>query len=214
MLSCEPDQLQEFVCPGVVVDVVGGRGHVAVAFVDQRDFRPRFLPRFLSYDFFMVEYLAFVTFQSSDGRRMRGLYLIRSETPSSFACIASRVFSHYNFRKIDLNITETETTKRFTSTKAGIDVSIKLDDQQSDGHSWENYYELSKPRSFNFQHLARSGATLVIRGVLKGWAPQPAKVVRCHMDTVTSLGIRFDSPPHAIHVSEVDYLWRNSRIDR
>jgi len=220
MYSCEPDDLQRLLCPGIDVDVIGGRGHLAVAFVDQRDFRPRGFPRWAGRDFFMVEYLAFVTYESSDGRQMRGLYLLQSDTPSTLACIGSRVFSHYRFRKIDLTINETDTTRRFTSTKARIDVAISLDtdtdtDTDTDGSEepWADYGQLSKPRSFNFQHLKRSNATLVIRGVLKGWTPRPATVLTSDIAAVEELGINFDGPPKAIEVDNVEYLWRNSRID-
>lgn len=214
MYSCEPDDLQRLLCPGINVDVIGGRGHLAVAFVDQRDFRPRGFPRRVGRDFFMVEYLAFVTYESSDGRQMRGLYLLQSDTPSTLACIGSRIFSHYRFRKIDLTIDETGNTRRFTSAKAGIDVTISLDTEaDSRDAPWADYAQLSKPRSFNFQHLKRSNATLIIRGVLKGWTPRPATVLAADIALVDGLGIAFDGPPKAIEVDNVEYLWRNSRID-
>lgn len=212
MYSCEPDDLQRFLCPGINVDVIGGRGHLAVAFVDQRDFRPRGLPHQAGSDFFMVEHLAFVTYESSDGRRMRGLYLLQSDTPSTLACIGSRIFSHYRFRKIDLTVNETGNTRRFTSAKAGIDVTIALD-AHNEGEVWADYKQLSKPRSFNFQYLKRSNATLVIRGVLKGWKPRPATVLKADIAAVDEMGIAFDGPPKAIEVDDVEYSWRNSRID-
>ena len=215
MYSCDPADLQQILCPGIEVDVIGDRGHLAVAFVDQRDFRPRGFPRWAGRDFFMIEYLAFVTYRSSDGRQMRGLYLLQSDTPSVLACIASRIFSHYRFRKIDLDTTDTNGTRRFTSAKAGVDVSIELDDQHDLGtEHWANYDELVKPRSFNFQHLKRSDSTLVVRGVLKGWTPRPTTVLHADVATIAGLGIKFDGPPKAIEVEDVQYLWRNSRIDR
>ncbi len=212
MYSCEPDDLERLLCPGINVDLIGGRGHLAVAFVDQRDFRPRGAPQWAGRDFFMVEYLAFVTYESSDGRQMRGLYLLQSDTPSTLACIGSRIFSHYQFRKIDLRVSETSTTKRFASTKAGIDVTISLD-ADSRGDAWAGFEELSRPRSFNFQHLKRSNATLVIRGVLKGWDPRPTTVLNADVAAVDGMGITFDGPPKAIEVDNVEYLWRNSRVD-
>ncbi len=214
LYSCEPSDLQRLLCPGIEVDVIGGRGHLAVAFVDQRHFRPRGLPRWVGRDFFMVEYLAFVTYESSDGRLMRGLYLLRSDTPSRLACIGSRLFTHYRFREIDLEVTHADQVRRFESDKAGIDVALSLaripDDEVG---AWPDYGELSKPRSFNFQHLSRSNATLVIRGVLKGWKPRPTKVLKADLATVAELNIEFDGPPNAIEVEGVNYLWRNSRID-
>ncbi len=210
MYSCEPDDLQRFLCPGVNVDVVGGRGHFAVAFVDQRSFRPRGLPRRAGRDFYMVEYLVFVTYESSDGRHMRGLYLLQSDTPSRLACVGSRIFSHYRFRKIDLKVIEAGATRRFYSAKAGIDVTVALD---ADNEAWAHYEQLSKPRSFNFRHLTRSNATLVIRGVLKGWTPRPVAVMNADIAAVTEMGVVFDGQPNAIVVDNVEYLWRNSRID-
>ena len=215
LYSCEPSDLEPLLCPGLEVDAIGGRGHVAVAFVDQRDFRPRGFPRWLGRDFFMVEYLVFVTYASSDGRRMRGLYLLQSDTPSVLACIGSRIFSHYRFRHIDLRVSEADGSRQFQSTQAGIDVTVSLEPPPDRTlGEWFHFDELSKPRSFNFQHLSRSDAMLVIRGVLKGWNPQPTTVLNAELDWVTESGIEFDGPPRSLQVEDVAYLWRNSRIDR
>ncbi len=63
--ACDPGQLQLLVGPGLEVDVVDGRAHLAVAFVDQRAFRPRGVPARCGRSFFMVEYLAFVSYNAS-----------------------------------------------------------------------------------------------------------------------------------------------------
>jgi len=38
-------------------------------------------------------------------------------------------------------------------------------------------------------------------------------VLTSHVAAVDELGISFDGPPNAIEVDDVEYLWRNSRID-
>ncbi len=53
---------------------------IAVALVQTRNLRPRGFPRFLGQDFLLAGYRHFVAYRSPDGRRLRGLQIIRSET--------------------------------------------------------------------------------------------------------------------------------------
>lgn len=59
-------------------------GFIAVAMVQTKGMRPKGFPRFLGRDFFLMGYRIFVRYTTSSGRRLRGLYIMKSDTDSRF----------------------------------------------------------------------------------------------------------------------------------
>ena len=53
---------------------------VAVAMVQTSGLRPNGFPKFMGNDFFLIGYRIFVRFTNEKGKRLRGLYIIKSET--------------------------------------------------------------------------------------------------------------------------------------
>ena len=53
---------------------------VAVAMVQTKNLRPKGLPEFLGNDFFLIGYRVFVRYTTHEGKRLRGLYILKSET--------------------------------------------------------------------------------------------------------------------------------------
>ena len=58
----------------------GDWGFLAVALVQTRHLRPKGFPAWLGQDFFLIGYRAFVRYLAPTGKRLRGLYILRSET--------------------------------------------------------------------------------------------------------------------------------------
>jgi len=76
-----PERLLRPLVPAPLeVDSFEGLGFVTVALVWTRGLRPALLPRFLGQDFFLAGYRVFTRLRDTDGRRLRGLKIIRSET--------------------------------------------------------------------------------------------------------------------------------------
>ncbi len=55
---------------------------VAVALVQTKALRPKDFPAFLGNDFFLMGYRIFVRYITPTGKRLRGLYILKSETDS------------------------------------------------------------------------------------------------------------------------------------
>src|SRR6185295_13091054 len=55
-------------------------GFIAIAMVQTKKLRPRGFPKFLGNDFFLIGYRIFVRYSNSTGKKLRGLYIIKSET--------------------------------------------------------------------------------------------------------------------------------------
>ena len=53
---------------------------IAVAMVQTKDLRPKGFPKLFGNDFFLIGYRIFVRYTNAKGKRLRGLYIIKSET--------------------------------------------------------------------------------------------------------------------------------------
>lgn len=65
---------------------------IAVAMVKTRNLRPKGFPEFLGNDFVLTGYRIFVQYNTSYGKRLRGLYIIRSETDKTKMAVLGNVF--------------------------------------------------------------------------------------------------------------------------
>jgi hypothetical protein len=77
------DVLRPLLSPGLELDTAGGYGFVAVALVQAESLRPAGLPLALGQDFFLAGYRVFTTFRAPNGRRLRGLRILRSDADPS-----------------------------------------------------------------------------------------------------------------------------------
>src|SRR5690349_3400819 len=53
---------------------------IAVAMVQTKNLRPKGFPEKFGSDFFLIGYRVFVRFTNSQGKKYRGLYILKSET--------------------------------------------------------------------------------------------------------------------------------------
>lgn len=76
------DILRSLVSTPLEIDGDQGLGFVTVAMVWTRNLRPAGFPKFLGQDFFLSSYRIFTRLRDDNGRRLRGLKILRSETDS------------------------------------------------------------------------------------------------------------------------------------
>jgi hypothetical protein len=82
-------------------------GFVAVAMVQTRGLRPARLPRLFGRDFFLVGTRVFVRFTTREGRTLRGLYILRSQTDSRAMLRLGDVFTRYRYEPLDVDVHRT-----------------------------------------------------------------------------------------------------------
>src|SRR5690349_6574253 len=75
------EQIQHLIPECLELDTFNDKwAFVAVAMVQTQDLRPKGFPNFMGNDFFLIGYRVFVQFTNQQGRRLRGLYILKSET--------------------------------------------------------------------------------------------------------------------------------------
>lgn len=94
------EQLQKFIPECLTLDTFEDKwAFIAVAMVKTENLRPRGCPKFLGNSFVLTGYRIFVKYNTSYGKRLRGLHIIRSETDKTKMTILGNVFTHYNLSK-------------------------------------------------------------------------------------------------------------------
>ena len=76
---------------------------IAIAMVQTRDLRPKGFPKFMGNDFFLIGYRVFVRYTNTKGKRLRGLYILKSQTNKKKMEIMGNTFTHYNYTTTDIN---------------------------------------------------------------------------------------------------------------
>ena len=78
---------------------------IAVALVKTKDLRPKGFPKFCGSDFTLVGYRVFVRYTNSAGKKLRGLYILKSETNKKMMEFIGNFFTHYNYSTTDIEPT-------------------------------------------------------------------------------------------------------------
>lgn len=74
------DLLRPLLAPGLELDTYDGFGFLAIAMVQTRELRPAFLAPAFGLNFFLAGYRIFTRYRTPNGRTLRGLRILRSDT--------------------------------------------------------------------------------------------------------------------------------------
>ncbi len=92
--------------PGLQLDTYGQYGFLAIAFVETEKLRPAFLPAQLGVSFLLSGYRVFTRYQTSTGRSLRGLRILRSDTDSRFMHVFGNLLTHYEYEHSRCSVTQ------------------------------------------------------------------------------------------------------------
>jgi hypothetical protein len=206
--------------PLVVDTFAEGWGFLAVALVQTRQLRPKGFPAWLGQDFFLIGYRAFVRYPSPAGKRLRGLYILRSETDKKRMTALGNVFTHYQYHTTDIRQQE-------------VDGRLSIRSQQSDFHvtlappaaavplpaaspfaTWQEARRFAGPLPFTFSADAGSPDMLIVEGVRQHWEPQPLAVEDFRVGFLEGLNLSQLVLANAFAVRNVPYHWKKGRTER
>jgi hypothetical protein len=198
-----------------------GWGFLAVALVQTRQLRPKGFPGWLGQDFFLMGYRAFVRYPSPTGKRLRGLYILRSETDKKRMSVLGNVFTHYQYHTTD--IAEQETAGRLTIQSRQSDFQVTLAPPGTEAEvalpagspfaTWAEARRFAGPLPFTFSVDAGSPRMLIVEGVRQHWQPQPVAVESCHVGFLNQLNLSSMVLANAFVVRNVPYHWKKGRTE-
>jgi hypothetical protein len=216
------ERLRERLPPYLEVDTLNDQiGFLAAAFVDTRSLRPKGFPAFFGRDFILAGYRIFVRYRDARGRRLRGLYILRSETNKRQMKILGNLFTSYNYHYVPINFASTPESISITAPN-GLDVAAaiaapvdKVDlPPGSPFHSWKEARRFSGPLPFTFSYDTLRSEMVVVEGVRKGWEPRPVEILKASVPTIEALGFPDCQLANAFVVSDIPYFWRAGIVER
>lgn len=193
---------------------------IAVAMVRTRNLRPKGFPEFLGNDFVLTGYRIFVKYNTSYGKRLRGLYIIRSETDKTMMAILGNVFTHYNYQTTDITFQQHGNVIEVQSLKSKLSVKVEASNgdialpSQSPFKDWKEARRFAGPLPFTFTYDSLQKEILIIEGVREDWTPKPVEVVESKVGFVDSLQLHGAVLANAFVIHNIPYYWKKGRKDK
>lgn len=205
--------------PGLEPDTFAGRwGFLAVAIVQTKRLRPSGFPAFLGRDFLLIGYRFFVRYRAVDGRNLRGLAILRSETDRWQMVLLGNCFTSYQYRHADARLNVVDETLRVIAPKSGLRLEVDIGREQeamlpegSPFATWEQARRFCGPMPFTFSHDPQRNEMIVVEGVRSEWKPRPVKVLRHQIPFFAEKSFPEPILANAFVVENIPYHWKAGR---
>jgi uncharacterized protein YqjF (DUF2071 family) len=215
------EQLQKFIPECLSLDTFEDKwAFIAVAMVQTKNLRPKALPKLFGNDFILTGYRIFVKYNTSYGKRLRGLYIIRSETDKTKMAFLGNVFTHYNYQVTDISFERDAESIQVSSSKSKLSVKVKTAEadialpKQSPFKDWKEARRFAGPLPFTFTYHQSKKEVLIIEGVREDWTPKPVKVMEHFVGFIDDLELNGVILANAFVIENIPYYWKKGRTDK
>lgn len=215
------EQLQNFIPECLELDTFSDKwAFIAVAMVQTSSLRPKGLPKFLGSDFFLIGYRIFTRYTNNAGKRMRGLYIIKSETNKRKMAFFGNIFTHYNYTLTDISQIKNGSKTEIKSDKSNFTVAVEESNGEttlppdSPFSSWKEARRFAGPLPFTFTYNPKDKTVLIIEGVRQNWKPEPVNISRYSIGFLDSLNLKDLVLANAFAIKNVPYYWKSGKIER
>jgi len=215
-------QLQPLLPECLQLDVLNGNhAFIAVAMVQTKNLRPKGFPKLLGNDFFLIGYRVFVKYVNTEGRRLRGLYILKSETDKRKMEIMGNLFTHYKYTTTDVAHIQSDGQTEICSVRS--DFRVVMEDR-SEGqvalpeHSpfadWKEARRYAGPLPFTFTYDAEKKEVLIIEGVRQNWIPRPVRVHEYRFSFFRELNLSNALLANAFIIENIPYFWKKGKKEK
>ncbi|WP_338732952.1 DUF2071 domain-containing protein [Mangrovimonas cancribranchiae] len=190
---------------------------IAIAMVQTKNLRPKGFPKLLGNDFFLIGYRIFVRYTTNKGKRLRGLYIIKSETDKQKMAFMGNIFTHYNYTTTDITKIKTKNNVEITSKKSNFKITYKKDDKATDLPknspflNWKEARRFAGPLPFTFTYNKEKKEVLIIEGVRQNWKPKPLKVIEYKFEFINALKLKNHHLANAFIIEHIPYYWKKGK---
>lgn len=214
--------LKPLLFPGLTLDTFEDFGFVAIAMVETKHLRPKGMPAFLGQDFFLTGYRIFSRFKTSEGRNLRGLRILRSDTDKPLMSIAGNLFTHYNYELASVKRKRSAdrlSIKVFTpSGKGNLEVNAIIGDVTTDVelpatspfHSLKEARQFEGPMPFTFDFEKETNSIVMVEGVRSEWRPRNIEVAVKTVEFFRHAPFKNAEPrlASAFYIENIPYWWK------
>lgn len=211
--------------PGLMLDTHEGYGFVAIAMVQTEALRPAFLPRCFGQNFFLTGYRVFARYRNREGRLLRGVRILRSDTNRRLMAVFGNLLTHYNYQSAEVALEENGRELKIDVSTIGHAADLKVTahvgettaalPKDSPFRNWREARLFAGPLPFTFDYEADTHSLVLIEGVRRNWNPKPITVDVEHCRFFESAPFNRVAPrlANAFYVSDIDYRWNRGVVE-
>lgn len=193
---------------------------IAVAMVQTKGLRPKGTPKFMGNNFFLIGYRVFVRYTNQEGKRLRGLYILKSETDKKKMEFFGNIFTHYNYTTTDIQQVEGKESIEISSVQSHFKVvlnkreeNIKLP-EDSPFADWKEARRFAGPLPFTFTYNEDTREVLIIEGVRQNWTPNPIQIRDYQFDYLKTLHLKNPILANAFIIKNIPYYWKKGKKEQ
>lgn len=192
---------------------------LAVAMVQTKGLRPKGFPQILGRIFFLVGYRIFVRYTNRDGKSLRGLYILKSDTDKYTMKYLGNIFTHYNYERIDIKQIDSGTKIVINSGDTQFSVVVEMGNESSllPMHSpfkdWKEARKFTGPLPHTFSYNTNKKEVLIVEGIRQNWKPYPIKVINYHIPLIQQFESSNINLANAFIVRNVPYHWEKGKLE-
>ena len=193
---------------------------IAVAMVQTKGLRPKGTPKFMGNDFFLIGYRVFVRYTNQEGKRLRGLYILKSETDKKKMEFFGNIFTHYNYTTTDIQQVEGKESIEISSVQSKFKVVLdKREDninlpEDSPFADWKEARRFAGPLPFTFTYNEDTHEVLIIEGVRQNWTPNPIQIRDYQFDYLKTLNLKNPILANAFIIKNIPYYWKKGKKEQ
>jgi hypothetical protein len=192
---------------------------IAVAMVETKNLRPKGFPSFMGNDFFLTGYRVFVRYTTNDGKRLRGLYILKSETNKTKMEFLGNIFTHYNYTTTDIEVSKNNAMINIRSHKSDLNIVVNTEVEEvmlpkhSPFSDWKQARRFAGPLPFTFTYNSISSEVLIIEGVRSNWTPKPVEVIKNDVGFIKHKTFKECHLANAFIIQDIPYYWKKGKIE-
>ena len=218
--------LKALLPPHLELDTFAGQGFVAVAMVETKKLRPTGFPEWMGNEFFLIGYRIFVKYNDKRGRRLRGLYILGSQTNRKLMQFTGNLFTHYNYSSSDIQWTKSEKEITVLSKKTDgttdFEVAVHWKNNEialpenSVFVNWKEARRFAGPLPFTFDFETKKNQMIIIEGVRENWEPRPVEVTKANISFLQNPQFQGVLPilANAFVIENIPYSWKKGKIEK
>ena len=193
---------------------------IAVAMVQTVHLRPKGFPAFLGNDFFLIGYRVFVRYTNKAGKRLSGLYILKSETDKRKMEFLGNLFTHYNYTTTDIFQEKVGKLSTIGSKRSGFRVTIEETKEPislpagSPFTDWKEARRFAGPLPHTFTCNEQDKTVLIVEGVRQDWTPHPIKVNDFHFSFLEMMQLEGMVLANAFEIKDIPYYWKKGKLER
>ena len=214
------EELQELIPECLSLDTFEDKyAFIAIALVDTKNLRPKGFPTLLGNDFFLIGCRIFVRYTTNDGKRLRGLYILKSETNKNKMSVLGNIFTHYKYTTTDIDFKKNENKISIVSKKSDLEIEVNLDSnkanlpENSPFKDWKEARRFAGPLPFTFYYNKEKKEVLIIEGVRENWIPKPIEITKHKVGFIDQFNFKNVHLANAFMIENIPYYWKKGKTE-